>query len=61
MYIKLSTDQIIEILNAELAASHGLAGIRESGYLDFLSEKPFSMVFGEEQYPGLFFIGSCSH
>ncbi|MNB81143.1 Toxin Doc [compost metagenome] len=54
MYVKLSTDQIIEIHNAELAASHGLAGIREPGYLDFLSEKPFSVVFGVEQYPGLF-------
>lgn len=54
MYIQLTPHQIIEIHDAELAESNGLAGIREPGYLDFISEKPFSVIFGEEQYPGLF-------
>lgn len=54
MYIQLTPRQIIEIHDTELAESNGLGGIREPGYLDFISEKPFSVVFGEEQYPGLF-------
>lgn len=54
MYVKLTTQQIIDIHDMELATSNGLSGIKEPGYLDFISEKPFSMVFGEEQYPGLF-------
>lgn len=54
MYVKLTKQQIIEIHDMELATSHGLAGIKEPGYLDLISEKPFSVVFGEEQYPGLF-------
>lgn len=54
MYAALTAQQIIQIHDAELANSNGLSGIKEPGYLDFLSEKPFSTVFGEEQYPGLF-------
>ncbi|WP_239713432.1 Fic family protein [Paenibacillus sp. 19GGS1-52] len=54
MCIQLTPHQIIEIHDSELAESNGLAGIREPGYLNFISEKPFSVIFGEEQYPGLF-------
>lgn len=54
MYIKLSVDQIIQIHDVELAESNGLPGIKEPGYLNLISEKPFSEFYGEEQYPGLF-------
>ncbi|MGG3278993.1 type II toxin-antitoxin system death-on-curing family toxin [Paenibacillus lautus] len=54
MYVRLTPEQIIQIHDAEIAESNGLAGIKEPGYLDFISEKPFSVIFGEEQYPGLF-------
>lgn len=54
MYVQLTVDQIIEIHDMELSNSSGLQGIREPGYLNLISEKPFSEFYGEEQYPGLF-------
>ncbi|MFB5762048.1 type II toxin-antitoxin system death-on-curing family toxin [Paenibacillus medicaginis] len=54
MYVRLTVDQIVEIHDTELAESNGLAGIKEPGYLEFIAEKPFSVFFGNEQYPGLF-------
>jgi len=54
MYVKLTPEQIIAIHDEELSTTGGLSGIKDRGYIDFLSEKPFSEYFGEEQYPGLF-------
>jgi len=54
MYVGLKVDQIIAIHDQELAESNGLPGIKEPGYLEFIAEKPFTEVFGQEQYPGLF-------
>ncbi|USB34054.1 type II toxin-antitoxin system death-on-curing family toxin [Paenibacillus sp. YPG26] len=54
MYVKLTPEQIIEIHDEELMQTGGLPGIKDRGYVELLSEKPFSDYFGEEQYPGLF-------
>ncbi|WP_338709242.1 type II toxin-antitoxin system death-on-curing family toxin [Paenibacillus amylolyticus] len=54
MYVRLTANQIIAIHDQELAISCGLSGLREPGYLEFIADKPFTEVFGEEQYPGLF-------
>ncbi|MBA9088577.1 death-on-curing protein [Fontibacillus solani] len=54
MYVSLTSEQIIQIHDMQLAETGGLSGIKERGYIDLLSEKPFSTLFGEEQYPGLF-------
>lgn len=54
MYIQLSSNQIIKIHDYEIAESGGLVGIKDRGYIDLIADKPFSDLFGEEQYPGLF-------
>lgn len=54
MYVGLTPDQIIQIHDLQLEETGGLPGIKDRGYIDLLSEKPFSTLFGEEQYPGLF-------
>lgn len=54
MYVRLTKQQIIAIHDQELAESNGLSGIKEPGYLELIADKPFTEVFGEEQYPGLF-------
>ncbi|WP_348622565.1 type II toxin-antitoxin system death-on-curing family toxin [Paenibacillus polymyxa] len=54
MVRRLTVEQIIAIHDEELRQSNGLSGIKEPGYLEFISQKPFGVVFGMEQYPGLF-------
>ncbi|WP_336775111.1 type II toxin-antitoxin system death-on-curing family toxin [Paenibacillus sp. MMO-58] len=56
MLIRLTAEQIQEIHDNELEISGiGIPGTKDPGYLDLLAYKPFTELFGEEMYPGLFF------
>ncbi|MGG1673956.1 type II toxin-antitoxin system death-on-curing family toxin [Paenibacillus sp. NRS-1783] len=55
---RLTVEHIVDIHDQELQQSNGLSGIKEPGYLEFISEKPFGVVYGVEQYPGLFLKAS---
>lgn len=54
MIIKLTKQQILQFHDYLLNLHGGLQGIREPGYLDLITEKPYTDYFGEEQYPGIF-------
>lgn len=53
-YDKLSSDDIREIHEVALQRYGGLYGENEPGMIDFMAEKPFTISFGQELYPGLF-------
>lgn len=51
----LTADDIRELHEIALERYGGLPGENEPGLIDFMAEKPFQVVFGQEAYPGLFY------
>lgn len=52
--VYLDKDDIREIHDEVLIAYGGRSGEHEPGLIDFMAEKPFQELFGQESYPGLF-------
>lgn len=53
-YEKLTLEDIRLIHEDMLEAFGGRAGEHEPGLIEYMSEKPFQELFGQERYPGLF-------
>jgi death-on-curing protein len=53
-YIYLDSDDIRELHDEAIIRYGGIYGEHESGLIDYMAQKPQSVIFGVEQYPDLF-------
>lgn len=51
---KLGPDDIRTLHDVMLERYGGIPGDKEPGLIDYMAEKPFMEIFGQEQYPGIF-------
>ena len=52
--IQLSPEDIRVIHDVMIERYGGIRGEKEPGLIDYMADKPFLELFGNEQYPGLF-------